>query len=244
MFEVSVSLFGLVVIARFLSQLKNFSIISMKKYILFQIIFQIPFYFLVIFKEHHAFYIVYIGIFFVSLIFFHKILSFFAEKTFRKHQLQLLDQLIMSLKAGKSASMGLKLILDRLNNWEKVVFKPLLFCFDVKNQEIKVINSSHKSYFSEVIHILHSNSKIIEQILSFRDGIKIQVNLRRKSSQVTQQLKAQALVCIGIYICLFLISWNFLELSKFKTTIFLSITLFTFGEVLIFTIGGKIKWKT
>lgn len=244
MFEILVSLFGLVVIARILSQLKNFSIISTTKSTLLLIIFQLPFYFLVIFKEQRVFYIIYIGSFFISLIFFRQILSIFAEKTFRRHQLHVLDQLIMSLKAGKSAAAGVKRVINRMNEWEKMVFKPLLFCFDVKNHEIKVLCHAHKGYFNEIISILHSNSKIIDQLTSLRDGLKIEVNLRRKSSEVTQQLKAQALVAIGLYVGMFFISWNFLGLEKHSGIIFLSLVLFFLGEALVFVMGGKIKWKT
>lgn len=244
MLEISLSLFGIIVIARILSQLKNFFIISNQKFFIFSILFQSPFYFFVIFKELHAVFIIYIGIFFVSLIFFHRILYFFAEKTFQKLQLNLLDQLIMSLKSGKSASQSLRQVTNRLNEWEKVVFKPLLFCFEVKNHEIKVLCSSHKAYFSEIITILNSHSKIIDQLVSFRDGLKIQVNLRRKSSQVTQQLKAQAFVAIGLYVGMFFISWNFLSLKDHPTIIFISLLFFLCGEFLVFLMGGRIKWKT
>ena len=91
---------------------------------------------------------------------------------------------------------------------------------------------------------MRESAKVIDQLISFRDGLKIQRNLRHRSRQVTQQIRAQAIVAIFIYLGIFLLSWHSFQLKSQPMLILLSFILFVIGEILIFWVGGRIKWKT
>lgn len=244
MYELLVSMFGFIIIFRILSLLEKFEVINRRKMISYFILFQIPPYFFIFFKELFIFTWIYIGIFLLSLIFFNKILSFYANRTFNLRYIQVIDELILLMKTGKSAQSSLKVSYLQLSNWEKTVFKPFLFCFDQENQSNDSILKAHQFYFEEMKQILRSSTKVIDQLNSFRDGLKVQRNLRHRSGQVTKQIRAQAIVAVFIYVGMFALSWMNFDLSNQAGLIILSISLFSAGEFLVFFIGGQIKWKT
>lgn len=244
MYELLVSMFGFLIIFRILSLLEKFEVINRRKMILYFILFQIPLYGFIFFKELFVFSWFYIGVFLLGLIFFNKILSFFANHTFNVRYIQIIDELVLLMKTGKSAQASLKVSYLQLSNWEKTVFKPFLFCFDQENPSNESILKAHQFYFEEMKQILKSSTKVIDQLNSFREGLKVQRNLRHRSGQVTKQIRAQAMVAVFIYVAMFVLSWMNFDLSNQIGLIILSISLFLAGEFLVFFIGGKIKWKT
>ncbi len=244
MIEVLISMFGIVIILRILSHLRKFEVINHKKLIQFFFLFQIPIYCLIFFKELFAVTLIYIGIFLLSLMFFKKILTIFVKSTHERRSIQLIDELILLMKTGKSAQSALKISYMQMSDWEKTVFKPALFCFEHQNVTFDSIHQHQQFYFQELRQILNSTTKVIEQLLSLREGLKIQRNLRHKSVQVTKQIRAQAIVAVFIYCGIFILSWYQFQLAKEIGLIAVSISFFLTGQVLIFGLGGRVKWKT
>lgn len=244
MIEILISMFGMIIILRILSHLRKFQLINQKKQIQLFVLFQVPFYLSLYFKELFAVSILYIGFFLVSLMLFQKILTFSVKKTHERRSILFIDELILMMKTGKSAQASLKLSYLALSEWEKTVFKPCLFCFEQEFQSNDPIHRLQKFYFDELRLILNSSTKVIDQLISFREGMKIQRNLRHRSGQVTKQIKAQAVVAVVIYGGIFALSWHHFNLKNEIGLIVVSILLFVSGEALIFLVGGQIKWKT
>ena len=242
--EVLISMFGLMIILRILSLLQKFEVLKQKNARQMFIGLQIPIYFPIFFKELFIFSVIYIGLFLTSLIFFQRILRFFVNKTLEKRSIQFIDELILLMKTGKSAQSSLKMAYAQLSEWEKTVFKPILFCFEPEIVANYSIQENSRFYFEELRSILKSTTKVIDQLVSFREGLKIQRNLRHKSAQVTKQIRAQAVVAIFIYCGIFALSWFNFNLKQEITLIIVSLSLFLVGEGLVFFIGGTIKWKT
>ncbi|MBC7743082.1 MAG: hypothetical protein H7061_12850 [Bdellovibrionaceae bacterium] len=244
MLQTLLSLFGIAIVHRNLSLLENFEVISARKSRIYFIILQLPLYFMMIFKEQTLLTFIYIGIFLLTFIFYRKILIIFALSTYENCHLQVLDQMILLLKSGKSAQTALKIVLSGFSTWEKLVFRNLQTIFEIESFQLKPLIEKNHYYFHEMQIILRSPSHVIEQLKSFREGLRIQRNLRHKSRQVTQQIRAQAFVSIGIYIAIFCLSRSFLNLSASISLIFVSLALFLGGLACIFIMGGKIRWKT
>lgn len=244
MLEILISSFGFVIILRILTQLQKFEVLNQKKTIQLFCFLQIPIYFPLFFKELFFITVIYIGIFLVGLMLFQKILAFFARKAFERRYITFIDEIILLMKTGKSAQVGLRNTYNHLSIWEKCVFKPSLFCFEHENISNESILADQRFFFQELEHILKSSAKVIDQLVSFRDGLKIQRSLRHKSMQVTKQIRAQAIVAVFIYIGIFTLSWINFRLKDDVGVIMLSLVLFILGEVLIFKSGGCIKWKT
>lgn len=244
MIEVLISMFGFLIILRILSQLQKFAVLKQKNMNRLFFLFQSPIYFPFFFKELFLATLLYIGIFLIALIFFQKILSFFIKKTLEQRFIQLINELILLMKTGKSAQASLKISYSQLSEWEKIVFKPILFCFEPEISSIYSTHERYKFYFEELRFVLNSSTKVIDQLVSFREGLKIQRNLRHKSVQVTKQIRAQAIVALFIYCGIFTLSWSHFHLAQESSLIFISLSLFLVGEALVFIIGGSIKWKT
>ncbi len=244
MLEILISLFGFIIIFRILTYLQKFELINQRKVIVLFCFFQIPIYLPLIFKELFVLTVIYIGIFLQSLIFLPKILTFFAKRTFNQRCISFIDEIILVMKTGKSAQSSLKTTYSHLSEWEKHVFKPSLFCFEHENVSLNSILKSQQFYFQELELILKSSAKVIDQLVSYREGLKIQRNLRHRSGQVTKQIQAQAFVAVFIYCGIFLLSWHHFRLNQEPLVISVSVILLILGEILIFWLGGRIKWKT
>ena len=244
MFEVLISLFGIAIVYRNLSLLEKFEVISMKKMFTFFIILQFPVFLFVFFKEQLILVLLYIGIFSITLIFYRIILMKLARITYEKCHLRVLDHLILLLKSGKSAQSSLNQVLVSFSRWEKLVFRQMESIFELKSVEKADYFELSTLFFNEIKIILRSSHRVSDQLLSFREGLKIRRNLRHKSRQVAQQIRAQALVAILIFALLVCISLRYLNLARSPEIIIVSTALFVGGLLLVFLIGGKIRWKT
>lgn len=243
-FHILISLFGIAIVYRNLSLLEKFEVINKKKMFLWFIFLQFPFFLFVFFKEQIAFTLIFIGIFLTTLIFYRNIFMKFAMMTYVKCHLRALDHLILLLKSGKSAQIGIKIVFDSFSGWEKIVFAPLATVFELRDSEKTILFNVNSFYFEEIKSILRSNHQISEQLQSFREGLRIRHTLRHRSRQVTQQIRAQALVAVFIFFIFLYISFKNFGLHKHLSVLFVSTALFFSGFLLIFKIGGRIRWKT
>jgi hypothetical protein len=243
-FQILLSLFGIAVVYRNLSLLEKFEVISKRKMFLCFLIFQFPLFLFVIFKEQIVLTLLFIGIFLTTLIFYRKILKKFADRTYEKCHLHLLDRMILLLKAGKSSSTAIKITLNDLSGWEKTIFAELETVFELQKSEKPNLFMLNTLYFQEIKIILRSNHHIAEQMTSFRDGLKLRHSLRHRSRQVTQQIRAQALVSILIYFVFLFMGFHYFKLEQKTGIISVSALLFLVGLGSIFLLGGRIRWKT
>lgn len=244
MFHILLSLFGIAIVYRNLSLLEKFEVIGRKKMFLCFLFLQIPLFLFVFFKEQITFTLLFIGIFLLTLIFYRRILKKLAYVTYEKCHLRLLDHLILLLKSGKSGQVGVKIAFASLSGWEKIVFQEFAAIFELYDQEKFAAFDVNRFYFDDLKMILKSNHQIIEQLQSLREGLRLRYNLRHKSRQVTQQIRAQALVALFIFALFLFISFSNFNLKDHTEYLVVSITLFLAGFFLIFKLGGRIRWKT
>jgi hypothetical protein len=164
------------------------------------------------------------------------------KNVFEKSKIQLLDSIVLQMRVGCSQQKALGEALSCCTNLEKNVFAPLKFIFSANFSEQQIQIKHTKHYILELRTILLSNSRILEQMQSFRDGLKIQHQFKCKTKQVSQQIKAQAMVAILIYLLLFFVSYSNLSLNQFPTLIICSAVVFLTGIFFVFKIGKRIKW--
>ncbi len=245
--QLMVSMFGIAFVHRNLSLLEKADLISTSKLISAFYVLQLPFYFYLYFKELLPFVITYIGIFLITFILFDKINDYFAQKTFEKLHLQLIERLILLLKSGKSPQTSVKNVFENLSSWEKVTFAGFNEIFKIGTGEVSEIFTSSanlQEYFTELAGILRSSSCVADQLIEFRRWLRLYNGLKRKSAQATQATKAQAIVSILIYVVLFFLSHNYLNLKLLTLPVFISLALFVTGQIFIFRLGRGIRWKT
>lgn len=245
LFEFFVSLFGCVIIHRNVSLVEKAEMISASKLMFIFGFLLIPFGLYLFFKELLTAVLIYIGIFSITLILHDKIIAYFAQKTFEKMHFNIIERLILQMNTGKSSSTSIKILFSELTEWEKHVFSGLHSLLDEEKSHLRAsVGIKNQFYFTELRIILQSSSHVGEQLRSFREALRLQNNLRHRSRQVLQQCRAQALVCVCIYAVLLIISVRFLSLQIFSEVTAVSFLLFSVGMILIYRLGGKIRWKT
>ncbi len=201
-----------------------------------------PMCFFVFIKEHFALLTVYIGLILASLIFFSFIYEIKLKKVFLSSHLHVIDGLILQIRVGYSNQKAISETLSHRIGVENIIYEPLRAIlksdFDVHTNSYRWM----RFYFSELHHIFKSEVRISEQLEMFKRGLKVQNRFLARTSQVTRQIKAQALVACLVYGLIFVLSYYQLNLMSSLTTIILSLALFLIGILIIFKLGSKIKW--
>jgi hypothetical protein len=100
-----------------------------------------------------------------------------------------------------------------------------------------------KDFQAELVQIDRSQNRVIDQVRALRRHLKIQENFRRRSMQVTQQIKMQAIIVTLLYLLLLSFVINQFGFTQNKNVILISGLIFTFGLIWIFKVGRRIKWK-
>ena len=245
--QLMISMFGIAFVHRNLSLLEKIDVLSRSKLNSAFYFLQLPFYFYLIFKELLPVILIYIGVILGTLILFDKIIRFLREKTFERMHLHLIERLILLLKSGKSPQTCVKNVLENLSSWEKVTFSGVNEIFEIKSggfAETSEKREFEQLYFHELTAILRSTSNVSDQLIAFRRGLRLYDNLKRRAAQAIQATKAQAAVAGIIYLVFFVVSVKYLELKILSIPVFVSLAMFFAGQVMIFKLGGTIRWKT
>jgi hypothetical protein len=200
-------------------------------------------YFFVFIKEHFAVFAIYIGLILLSLIFFSFIFEIKLKKVFLTSHLNVIDSLILQMRAGYSVQKAISETFFYMNQAENIIYEPLK---SILKPDFSIQQNSYRwirFYFLELNSIFKSETRVSEQLEMFRRGLKVQNRFLARTSHVTRQIKAQALVACLVYTLIFALSYYQLDLLSSPTAVILSLMLFLIGIIIIFKLGNKIKWK-
>lgn len=237
------SLIGILSVERLISRIqKCFFINTYFLHLSFWIL-TFPIYIFLYFKDHFSLFIVYIGLILISLIFFLTFYEKKLKKVFLMSQLNVVNALILQIQSGKSSQKVLLDVFQSLSKAEKRIYQPLEFI--MKTQYNNLYNEFRwsNSFFNELKEILKSETRLIQQLIMFREGLKVHRKFFLRKEQVSRQIKAQAIVSLFIYILIFLLSYYQLDLKSCYKTILISLLMLLLSLVLIFKLGGRIKWS-
>ena len=244
MIQLLFSVVGLMFVYRTLSLLEKIGVLnSVYSKILF-VFLQIPLLLSSFFKELHAFNTIYIGVFSLILILQSQIIAFFRRKTFEKLHLSLIQQILIHISCGQSPKSGLQSALMQLNEFERTCVSTLFHVFDEKITINTSLSAFEISYYEELARVLIAKSHVKLQLLRFRQLLNVKKNLRHKSGQILTQIRAQAVICVVLYIVMLSLSHLFLGLHLMSPSVFVSLVMLFLGVYLILKGGAHIKWKT
>lgn len=243
MWSLLISIFGLFVIDRFFCKLQKFQIINEKKRWIFYVLSAIPLFAALVFKDPVVFIFVYIGCFLLTFILFFLLFDQIMKKIFKNMKIQVLESVILQIRVGNSPQKSVFSVYQQLKPLEKIFFEPFSYIFSEQFSEKSIRCSFTTDYFKELKFILCSQSRVIDQLLSFKDGLKVQENFRRRSMQVTLQVRAQAVVTFFVYVLMFALSYSHLGLASHPFIMIISAVMFLCGVIAIFYMGRKIKWQ-
>ncbi|MBV2167206.1 MAG: hypothetical protein KUL82_00755 [Bdellovibrio sp.] len=185
----------------------------------------------------------FIGILLITLKFFPTILRFFLIKRLRGALVPLLDCVILGVQSGKSFRISLHEAIEIQSGWVRRQLLELFESLSMSENVIAMKSALLKDFQQEIMEIDRSQSRCLEQVRALRRTLKMQENFRRRSGQVTQQIKMQAIIVTALFLGLLSFVIMQFGFKSHQYLIFLSFIFFFAGLVWIFSVGRRIKWK-
>lgn len=237
------SIIGIISANRIICRIEKSFFINHKNSLTIFVFLTTPIYIFLIIKDHYFIFILYIGLILISLIFFSIFLEKKLQNVFLTTHLNLINGLILQIKSGHSVQKAISESFLQMNNFEMIIYEPLR-SIQKSDLDIKRIPQRWiQFYFFELQQILSSEIRVSDQLEMFKQGLKVKNRFIQRTSQVSLQIKAQALVACLVYALIFALSYYQLDLISSPWVIFFSLVMLFLGLILIFKIGGKIKWK-
>lgn len=185
----------------------------------------------------------FIGILVISLKFFPAILRFFLVKELSRALIPLLDQVIMGLQTGNSFRTSLRTAIENQSGWKRNQLREVFESVVSTDRKVDVKSAVLKDFQQEMVEIDSSQSRCADQVRAFRRQLKTQEDFRRRSGQVTQQIKMQAIIVTALYLALLIFIISQFGYVAHRFVIFCSVNIFLVGLIWIYSIGRRIKWK-
>lgn len=164
------------------------------------------------------------------------------EKLLKAYTVTFLDQVILSVQAGQSIRNAVRSVIEGGRGWKRAEFLKAYTQLLMAEQPTSLSSQVLQTLFEELRWIDQGRVKTIEQLKSLRWHYKVHQDFRRKTIQVSQQTRIQALIVTFMYGALLsfnVIHFGFLENIKL---ILLSLAFFVTGTVSIFILGRRLKW--
>ncbi|KHD88023.1 MAG: hypothetical protein OM95_10880 [Bdellovibrio sp. ArHS] len=185
----------------------------------------------------------FIGILLITLKLFPPILRFFLQKGMRSALIPLLDGVILGLQTGKSFRSSLYAAIENQSGWRRHQLMELYQSLAMSENVIAMKSALLQDFRDDLQEIDRSQSRCIEQVKALRRDLKMHEDFRRRSGQVTQQIKMQAIIVTALYVALFLFVIMQFGFKEHKNLILTSFLIFFGGLVWIFVAGRRMKWK-
>jgi hypothetical protein len=154
-----------------------------------------------------------------------------------------LDHTILSIQAGLSLRSAVKESAQRFHGWKRYELLKASSSLIIASNKSQLQSAVLQQLFDEIRWIDESRNKTLEQFKSLRWHYKVYEDFRRKSGQISQQSRIQAVVMTLLYVALFIFNAIEFGFSGHQGLILFSVALFSTGLILVFTLGRRMKWK-
>lgn len=185
----------------------------------------------------------FIGILLITLKFFPNILRFFLIKRLRSALIPFLDCVILGLQSGKSFRLSLIGAIDTHSGWVHHQLKEVVESIQMSENVTAMKSALLKDFQRELLEIDRSQTRCVDQVKSLRRELKMQEDFRRRSGQVTQQIKMQAIIVTALYVALLSFVITQFGFQEHKNLVLMSFLIFLGGLIWIFSMGRRMKWK-
>lgn len=185
----------------------------------------------------------FIGILLITLKFFPEIFRFFLLQKLRRALIPLLDGVILGLQTGKSFRISLQQAIENQQGWIRHQFQEVFDSLSMSENVIGAKAALIKDFQLEVLQIDRANVRCLEQVRALRRRYKMHEEFRRRSGQLTQQIKMQAIIVTALFLALLIFVIAQFGFREHRFLIFTSTTIFFGGLLWIFFMGRRMKWK-
>ncbi|MFN7728852.1 MAG: hypothetical protein ACK5P7_06825 [Bdellovibrio sp.] len=167
------------------------------------------------------------------------------RKRFASLHLPFTDELLLKMRSGKSLREGLRELSHQKNfqvSRDLTELSPLLV-MQGQNSEMHLLPEAQE-LLKELLKWDRTQVKTIEKLKAYRFQIRQVEKFRQKSRQVTEQVKAQAILCAVLYLSLLIWTGIRSPSDLFSGAVMISIGLFFCGLCALVWVGRSFKWKT
>lgn len=147
------------------------------------------------------------------------------EHSRRRIESEFLDAMILEMRAGRSFRAALSELSSVARGSE----------FALCLREARVV--------AEIAQIERVSHQALERLLLWRRRIRLESDFRRRFGQVSAQVRAQGLVIALLFAAIFIFNLRRGAWLHDSTAMMTSVALFGLGLVLIFRLGGRVKWN-
>jgi len=185
----------------------------------------------------------FIGIILITLKFFSPIFRFFLLRRLSSALIPLLDSVILGLQSGKSFRTSLHLAIENQSGWRRNQLREIYNSIVTSENSVSAKSALLKAFTAELLEIDRSQNRIVEQVRALRRHLKLRENFRRRSGQVTQQIKMQAIIVTALFLALLSFVIAQFGFAENRFLISISVFIFILGLFWIFSMGRRLKWK-
>lgn len=176
-----------------------------------------------------------------------KIYLKWLENQFQSQFPDVLTNIILQMKTGKSFRVSLMQSTQSAPSQFRFhmqrIYELVVFSQQGNDKKMALKTRFLNQIVLQFYQIDRSSFKSIEKLESFRRKLVIMNQFRRKSGQIRNQVRMQSNILILMYgLCFAFVSFNF-ALRELKPLIFCSIMMFIAGQFLVFWIGRRISWR-
>lgn len=163
---------------------------------------------------------------------------------FQRKFLLILDQVILGMSSGLSFRQSFE---SAKNRMEPIVQQQLAeimghVAFSQQKSSSQT-NEFLRDLIEELTLVDQQPHRALQRLQTLRRKLKMEQNFRRRSGQVTQQLRAQAIILSGMYAFLLIFVSQQIGLSRYLNLTLISLMLFSLGLLFILNIGKRFRWK-
>jgi hypothetical protein len=170
--------------------------------------------------------------------------SQYQEFLVQKNTLRILDHLVLGVQSGQSLRTSLQVLSARESSLLRIPMQNLVHAVTLENSSASLESPTLKKLYEELSRIEKSQSKFAEQLRALRRQTKTLKDFRRRSGQVTMQIRMQALVSAVLYVALLVFIIAQFGFFENRRLILASALLFFGGLVTVFVIGRRNRWNT
>jgi hypothetical protein len=173
---------------------------------------------------------------------FEKILRWKRKSKLKIHALKLLDELVLTLKAGGHLKQAVETAQKSNESWFQGFSLELKKCLELENSpntESKWFNT----FICEVVEIQKSRVKTVDQLIALRRSIRSEVKFEKKSEQVLSGPRFQMKFMILMFLALNVIFISNHQEGQTLKLLLPAWILFLLGIIVSRFLTRRVKWK-
>lgn len=172
-------------------------------------------------------------------------LRFSRGNSFEQHFIEFLNLFLLNLKSGKSFSVSFQLSVQGAHESHRQKFNEIYnFVFFAERSPARPKNPFLNTVITDLCRAVKAPQNASRLVVSLRDRLKSQRQMRERSRVMTQSARTQAFCLLPLYFGLMIFSGLNFGFQQNIGLFLLSSFLFFTGLIWLLQIGRRFRWQT